>query len=283
MARVVTPLNDTQIKNAKPKEKNYTLSDGNGLQLLIKASSTKLWEFYYKSPTETKRKKTSFGTYPNVSLVNARKKRAEYQELISSGIDPIDHFKIEKSIKIQKEKDKTNTIQKVLDDYYQYKKENNEILEVTILKDKPRVENHLISKLPKKENTPITDINFEQIIKVLKNLESENKLSTLTKVKSILIRVFKYAYAQNVISDVTVFGKLELYNFKKDTQTKNNPTLTKEDDIKKLYNDILNYKNNLITKYLMLFTIHTAQRQGTLIKAKWNDISFDDKVWSIPK
>lgn len=56
MARVVTPLNNTQIKAAKAKEKNFTLSDGLGLQLLVKVSGVKLWEFYYKSPTLLKRK-----------------------------------------------------------------------------------------------------------------------------------------------------------------------------------------------------------------------------------
>ena len=42
MARKVTPLTATQIKNAKPKDKAYTLPDGNGLQLLIKPDGKKL-------------------------------------------------------------------------------------------------------------------------------------------------------------------------------------------------------------------------------------------------
>jgi len=57
MARTVKPLNDTQIKNSKAKDKTYTISDGQGLQILIKPNNSKLWEFYYKSPTTLKRRK----------------------------------------------------------------------------------------------------------------------------------------------------------------------------------------------------------------------------------
>ena len=60
-------LQNTQIKSVKPKEKNFTLSDGEGLHLLVKTNGSKLWEFKYNSPTTGKRRKTSFGTYPIVS------------------------------------------------------------------------------------------------------------------------------------------------------------------------------------------------------------------------
>ena len=90
MPKVITPLNDKKIKEAKPKDKTYTLPDGKGLQLLIKTSGSKLWEFFFTSPITQKRRKTSFGTYPTVSLKNARIKRDEALENIVNGIDPIE-------------------------------------------------------------------------------------------------------------------------------------------------------------------------------------------------
>lgn len=50
MARIVKPLSPTEIKNAKPKEKEYTLSDGEGLLLLILPSGSKSWRFNYARP-----------------------------------------------------------------------------------------------------------------------------------------------------------------------------------------------------------------------------------------
>lgn len=104
MARTIVPLTDTKIKNAKATDKNYTLSDGQGLQLLIKTDGTKLWEFRYYSPITNNRRKTSFDLYPKVSLKSARDKRTEYQTLINSGIDPIDYYKAENSRKKKKVK-----------------------------------------------------------------------------------------------------------------------------------------------------------------------------------
>ena len=66
MARTITPLTATQIKQAKPKEKDYKLSDGRGLYLLVTKRSTKLWRLKYKF--DGKEKLLSLGAYPDISL-----------------------------------------------------------------------------------------------------------------------------------------------------------------------------------------------------------------------
>ena len=60
MPKIPTPLTDTKIKKSRLKDKNYSLSDGKGLHLLIKTNGIKQWEFVYTSPTKHKRRKTSF-------------------------------------------------------------------------------------------------------------------------------------------------------------------------------------------------------------------------------
>jgi len=72
----IKQLSDLKIKNAKPKTKPYQLSDVNGLFLLIKPDNTRLWQMRYTSPTtEKKRRLSSFGKYPTISLSVARTKR----------------------------------------------------------------------------------------------------------------------------------------------------------------------------------------------------------------
>jgi integrase len=279
MARLVISLNDTKIKNAKAQEKDYTLTDGQGLQLLVKTTGVKLWEFRYNSPIKNKRRKTSFGKYPIVKLADARLKRDEYLELISKEIDPIDHFRVLKEEQKKEDEKNTHTVQYIIDLFYEFKK-NNGLAESTLKKDKKRVTTHFIDKIGANKN--IHEISFKEVIDVLKPLEDENKIETLSRVKNILVNAFKYAYGQDILEDTELFGRLELYKFKKQLDVRNNPTLTKKDDIKKLYNSILNYKN-IITKYLMIFSIHTAQRQGTIIRAKWENIDFEKKLWTISK
>jgi len=67
MARLTTPLSDTQLKNAKPKEKKYKLADGGGLFMQINPNGAKLWRLSYR--IDGKAKEYAIGTYPNISDV----------------------------------------------------------------------------------------------------------------------------------------------------------------------------------------------------------------------
>ncbi|WP_049785329.1 integrase arm-type DNA-binding domain-containing protein [Nitrosomonas sp. Is79A3] len=78
-------LTDTAIRNAKPRDKFYKVSDSGGLYLLVK-STGKYWRMDYRFVG--KRKTLAIGVYPAVSLVAARKKRDEARELLAKDIDP---------------------------------------------------------------------------------------------------------------------------------------------------------------------------------------------------
>lgn len=58
MAKVTTRLSDKEIKSAKPKEKEYILSDGDGLRLRVKPNGSKLWLLNYTHPIKRKRTKS---------------------------------------------------------------------------------------------------------------------------------------------------------------------------------------------------------------------------------
>lgn len=82
MARITTPLTNTEIKAAKPAEKEYTLQDGDGLYLLVKSSGSKIWRFNYYRPDTKKRALISFGSFPAVSLAEARQRREAAKALL---------------------------------------------------------------------------------------------------------------------------------------------------------------------------------------------------------
>ncbi|MDD2852982.1 MAG: integrase arm-type DNA-binding domain-containing protein [Desulfuromonadaceae bacterium] len=94
MPKRIAPLSDIQIKNAKPKEKEYKLMDGYGLFLLVTPTNGKLWRFDYR--LADKRKTVSFGAYPALSLADARC-RDEAKKLIANGVDPNDVKKAQKT------------------------------------------------------------------------------------------------------------------------------------------------------------------------------------------
>ncbi len=88
MAKITTRLSDKEIHSAKPRDKEYILSDGDGLRLRVKPNGSKLWLFNYKHPTKAKRTNFGLGKYPDLSLANARKIATAARELLSLGIDP---------------------------------------------------------------------------------------------------------------------------------------------------------------------------------------------------
>jgi len=278
--------NYTSNNTPTDKQKIYliqnSLNDGGGLRLVAKSSIKIIWEFKYTF--NSKRKETSFGTYPKTTLSNARKKAKEFKKKIEEGNDPIELNKLalEKN-KLEKEKVK-HTIGNIVNEYLDKKQHNKNLKDITITKAKSRFDNHFYKYLPFKRNTNIHKITYFKIIEILEILEKDSKLETLTRVKMLIVEVYKYAYTESIIKDTDIFAKLELKSFKiqNKVNVRNNPTLTNKEDIKRLYNAMLNYKHSVLTKYALLFSIHTAQRQGSIISAKWNDIDFKNKVWNIP-
>ena len=77
MARAITPLTDAKIKTSKAKEKDYKLSDGGGLYLLVTKAGGKHWKLKYKF--DAKEKKLSLGAYPAITLSKARELREKYK------------------------------------------------------------------------------------------------------------------------------------------------------------------------------------------------------------
>src|SRR5271155_2971540 len=80
------PLTNIAIRNAKPKEKVYRLKDGEGLFLQVEPNGGQYWRFRYFFAG--KEKMLALGTYPEISLDDAREKRRNARKLVANGIDP---------------------------------------------------------------------------------------------------------------------------------------------------------------------------------------------------
>ena len=80
------PLNDRQIKNAKPSDKPYKLTDGGGLHLVVTPAGGKLWRLKYR--IDGKEKLLSIGKYPAVALIEARQAAEDARRMMAAGRDP---------------------------------------------------------------------------------------------------------------------------------------------------------------------------------------------------
>ncbi|MXP27155.1 integrase arm-type DNA-binding domain-containing protein [Altererythrobacter indicus] len=106
------PLTDVAIRNAKPKEKPYKLGDTLGLFLLVQPSGGKLWRLKYRF--EGREKKLAIGTYPQLGLAEARKRRDEARDLLSLGRDPSREKKREK---LRSQLQAENTFKAIADEF----------------------------------------------------------------------------------------------------------------------------------------------------------------------
>ncbi len=280
--KLMNILTDKEVKalNFSNDGNKNSLNDGAGLRIVVKHDNTKVWKFIYTF--QGMRKDTTFGTFPKVTLTEARKKAKEFRKLIGNDIDPLENKKKQKQLQEESKKQKQHQIHIIVNRYFELQQHNKGLAEITVKKTNERLKNHFYLHLKEKEKTIIHNISFNELVRILQILEQHNKLETLSRIKRVIVNVFKFAYTENIIKETEIFGKLELKTFKVQKEKRENPALTNEEDIKKLYNSILTYKYGIITKYALLLTMHTAQRQGSIITAKWSDIDFDSKVWNIP-
>lgn len=90
-------LSDTRIRSAKPRERDYKLTDFDGLYLLVCKNGSKLWRFAYRF--DRKQKQIALGAYPQVTLADTRDRREASRKLLANGKDPSRERRLEKIAK----------------------------------------------------------------------------------------------------------------------------------------------------------------------------------------
>lgn len=274
MPKIPTPLTDKKIKTAKVKDKNYTLPDGQGLHLLIKSNSSKIWEFVFISPLTKKRRKKSLGSYPDVTLLSAREQRSNLRLLLADGIDPVEHEK--ELIRTEQNQDNGLFIN-VMNEWF--KRQKSTLEEVTY---KKKYQVFVSSVLPYFKDKHIKDITKLELLHVLEEKEKTAK-ETASRLFDYLSNLWGYA----VLKDYCEYNFLANIN-KKDVLLqkrviKNYPKITDEVTFKELINAIYSYHGTESIKNALKLVLHIPLRAHNLCNLKWEYIDFDNKLLTIPR
>ncbi len=260
-------LNDTLIRNSKGKLKDYKLSDGGGLFLLIKTSGAKWWRYSYRF--NGMQKTISLGVYPEISLKEARLRHQDARSLLARGTNPSEDRKRTKATNLALSKNSFELIArewigsnlKLLSDGHKDR----------ILR---RLELYIFPWIGKK---PISEISAPEVLECIKRIQSLNKLETATRTLQACGQVFRYAVQSGLaIRDITA----DLKGVVPSSRVKHMPTFTEPKKVAELLKAMEGFTGTYTVQCALKLAPLVFVRPGELRTAKWKDIDLDNAEWS---
>lgn len=281
-------LNDTQCRNAKPKDKPYKLRDSNGLYLEIKPNGVKAWRYRFELREDGKIKESVFaiGDYANApsgetpeeakarrdgrrfTLAEARDERTKARALVKQGINPAQHRQLER---IKRAQENATTCEAVTKEWLALK-DWEEITKKRRLDMLTRVVFPTLGELPVKQVTP------PLILGVLKKAAEKNGVSVMEEAKRTLFGIFELAAETFRVDSNPVHQWREALP-KNKTQHKRPLEIA---EIGQLLRDFEGHggRHETITAFRLMWL--TLTRPSEAVEARWDEFDLDAALWRIP-
>ena len=271
-------LTELSIKQAKTKEKQYKLTDGEGMYLRVYPNGSKYWQLQYWF--DGKQKILSFGVWPNISLKEARDKRFAAKKLIKEGIDPNDEKKERLEVQsFEREKEKLrkiSTFQIVAHEWFSRQStqwtERHSIGVLSSLK---------MHVFPNLGEIPIADISNQDVIATLRKLESEGKYETCYRIRQKLEAIFSFAEIEGLCIGNPARGLQKILTKPQPKSQNSLPISELPEFLKKIDADTgASNTTSLAMKFLILTFVRTSE----LRFADWMEFDIDstEPLWVIP-
>lgn len=262
-------LTDKTIKAVKPGNRPLRLSDEKGLSIEIQPSGSRLWRFRYRFDGHPGL--LSMGSYPEVSLSLARKRRDEARRQIAEGENP--------SLLRKRDKDdRANTFETVLRDWHK-------VQSTKLDPNNAKAVFHRLEMdvLPYLGNRPVNDITPLDLLKVLQRVEKRGAVETAHRLLSWCGQMFRYAVVLGIVdSDPS----RDLRGALKQPKEKHFAALTKPEDVSALLRAVDGYRGSIATRSALQLGILTFVRPGNLRQAEWSEFfnldQPDRAEWHIP-
>lgn len=262
-------LTDTTIRNAKPRERDYKLSDSGGLYLLVTAAGGKLWRFKYRAAGVER--KLALGKYPVVSLGDARKARDAAKTRAQAGDDPAAAKRRER---IAAKLSAATTFGAIAAEYIdKAKREGRAPATVAKLR---WVRQWLQPAIGKR---PVDQIEPHELLAVLKRQETRGNFETARRTRAFASRVFRYAVATaraNADPAGLLLGAVA------SPKPRHLSAIVDPKRVGELLRAIDAYSGLPVTRLALALSPHVFVRPGELRQAEWSEFDLEAKVWRIP-
>lgn len=262
-------LSDTTCKSAKSPEKITKLSDGGGLYLQVQPNGSKLWRLAYRFGGS--QKTLAIGSYPAITLKEARAKREEAKILLARGIDPYQQKKDDAAAKKLAD---TNTFSAIA----------NEIIAEGERKGRADTTLHkkrwlLDMACEDFGNRPISEITAPEIMITLRKVEDSARYETARRLRAVIGQVFRRAVLDGrAASDPTAAmrGALETGT------TKGRAALIDRAAFADLVKAVWTYNGQPVTCLALKLMVLLYPRPGELRLSTWAEFDLDKAAWTMP-
>lgn len=274
MAKQSNKLTAREVKNLSYEvggAKKQRFPDGGGLYLLITENNSKYWRIDYRRPVSQKYNTLAVGTYPEVTLEQARLKRDEAKKMLANGIDPAEE---RNSIKNKQKTNLENTFQRYAAEWLKIRELENKVDSETIRKLNKDI-------LPFIGSMPVTSLTVEQLERdVTDEIVKRGALESARRIKSIMGMVLKLPLRKRVITynpayDITLPQPIKT----------NHKAIVNEKELKELLVKIWRYcaenpRARKRTELALKLSAYIYQRPNEVRHLLWESVDFDNQCLS---
>ncbi|KAB8148862.1 tyrosine-type recombinase/integrase [Raoultella ornithinolytica] len=259
-------LNDSKIRNLKPSSKPVKLSDSHGLYLLVNPGGSRIW--YLKYRFSDKESRVSLGAYPLVSLAEARQRRDDIRKLLTQNINPA-HQRMSDKATASPEK----YFKAVALAWHKTNKKWSPDYAARILAS---MENHIF---PAIGHLPVTTLKTQNFTALLRVIKDKGFLEVASRTRQQLCNIMRYAVQQG-FTENNPAQHLEGVTA---PPVKNHYPALPLERLPELFERIGDYQQGRqLTRLAVVLTLHLFIRSSELRFARWSEIDFRNKIWTIP-
>ena len=264
------PLTDTAIKKVKPGPSPAKLSDGKGMYLLVTESGSKLWRWKYRA--DGKEKVMALGSYPDVSLAQAREAMGAARKVLAAGSDPMAERKAEKLAKQSAAENSFQTVALLWWEQWRNAKSPRHADDVH-----KRLKADVFPAIGKR---PISDIQAPELVAMVKAIAGRGALDIAKRALQTSGQVFRYAIAhglaqRNPATDIKPADILA-------SRKAGNYARPDAKELPELLRHMEAYQGAPVTRLAMKLMALTFVRTSELIGARWAEFDLEAGRWDIP-
>lgn len=271
-------LTDRKLRALAPRDKFYELADREGLSVRVSPAGRITFQYRYRIGRRAERLK--IGTYPGVSLAEARIRHGEARKLVAAGQSPARQRQA--AIRSAADAETVKELAKEFLDRF-----------VRVERRRPQTAEQMIEAdvIPKLGPLRVRDVTRRDVIRMLDAIVDRGAPVQANRTAALVKQMFRYAVERGMI-DVNPCGEIRRQTVG-GTERPRERVLSAE-EIKAFWGRLplanqiaCNPKERIypVSKALVAalrLLLVTAQRRGELVKAKWSDVNLDEGTWTIP-